>query len=371
MSTRNTVVLLIWSRRAPAPSTRPRRLSSACRSWASEPVGEPVGREADLPRDDQPVPRADDGRVRADRRAHGANPTPVGHAGGRPWCRHTAAATDANTASLPATAGPSSRPDVTTTGGMSAARRMPNERIVRSSTSPSIVDREPLGGHPAERHVGRADAVAAQHHLVEHLAARHARPRAGHLGWRSGAMAPDGEVTIVSPRTAADRTAASTHPAPRIRADVGGPTTSTSSTTRPDPAESMAAAIPAVRATRMTPVPSARTPAAIGGRFGPDRTTSSRVHRATTARPNRSASSRAAAGRGLSTLPPKAPPLARTVDGSPPGSHQDDVDLEIGGLDPARAECHRPVAVRHVDRVAAVAPSCAGPGRGLPPPAPR
>ena len=40
--------------------------------------------------------------------------------------------------------------------------------------------------------------------------------------------------------------------------------------------------MPGVRTTRTTPVPSARTPAAIGGRFGPRRTTSSRVYRTRT-----------------------------------------------------------------------------------------
>ena len=40
--------------------------------------------------------------------------------------------------------------------------------------------------------------------------------------------------------------------------------------------------MPGVRATRTMPVPSARMPAAIGGRFGPRRTTSSRVYRTRT-----------------------------------------------------------------------------------------
>ena len=34
-----------------------------------------------------------------------------------------------------------------------------------------VVDGEALGAHPAERHVGGAGAVAAQHDLVERVAA--------------------------------------------------------------------------------------------------------------------------------------------------------------------------------------------------------
>ena len=51
---------------------------------------------------------------------------------------------------------------------------------------------------------------------------------------------------------------------------MGGPATSTSSTTRPGATVAMASARPGVRTTRTTPVPSARMPAAIGGRFGPE-----------------------------------------------------------------------------------------------------
>ena len=63
--------------------------------------------------------------------------------------------------------------------------------------------------------------------------------------------------------------------------------------------------------------------AAIGGRFGPSRTTSSREYTTRTGRPNRSASSRAARGARECTLPPNAPPLASGDAGSPPGSHHD------------------------------------------------
>ena len=99
-------------------------------------------------------------------------------------------------------------------------------------------------------------------HALEHLK----RDLAG-LRTVSGASARD-----------ARNAAASAHPAARTAADVGGPATSTSSTVMPGPAAAdSTSAIPAVRATWITPVPSARNPAAIGGRFGPRRTTSSRA----------------------------------------------------------------------------------------------
>src|SRR4051794_4756328 len=63
--------------------------------------------------------------------------------------------------------------------------------------------------------------------------------------------------------------------------------------------------------------------AEIGGRLGPRRTTSSRAYTTRTARPARSASSRAATPTGDATFPPNAPPLASGDAGSPPGSHHD------------------------------------------------
>src|ERR671910_221325 len=73
----------------------------------------------------------------------------------------------------------------------------------------------------------------------------------------------------------------------------------------------------------VTDGPSYTAPAAIGGRLGPRRTTSSRERTTRTARPNRSDNARPAAGTGEDSLPPNAPPLASGVTGSPPGSHHD------------------------------------------------
>ena len=103
----------------------------------------------------------------------------------------------------------------------------------------------------------------------------------------------------------------------------GRRTTSTSSTRSCGATEATAAAIPVVRATRSTPVPSARSPAATGGRLGPVRTTSWRENTTRTGRPYRSANRRAASGAPEATLPPKAPPLPSGVAGNPPGRHHE------------------------------------------------
>ena len=85
------------------------------------------------------------------------------------------------------------------------------------------------------------------------------------------AVAADGDVTVSGAgRSDAISTAASAQPAPRSATDVGGPA-------HVDLLDHEARARrprwprrhQRVRATRTTPVPSARTPAAIGGRFGP------------------------------------------------------------------------------------------------------
>ena len=118
-------------------------------------------------------------------------------------------------------------------------------------------------------------------------------------------------------------TTASAQPAARIDNDVGGPGTSTSSTTSPGATAAIASTTPGVRTTLMTPVPSARAPPETGGRFAPNRTVSSRERTTSTARPCSSASALAAAGVTESNLAPKAPPLANGLDASPPGSHQE------------------------------------------------
>ena len=73
-----------------------------------------------------------------------------------------------------------------------------------------------------------------------------------------------------------------------------------------------------------------------------------------------SASVRAAPVTTEDRLPPKAPPLASGVAGSPPGA-PGGVQLQVGGLDPGRAQRRRPVARRHVQRGGRARRSSAGP----------
>ena len=80
--------------------------------------------------------------------------------------------------------------------------------------------------------------------------------------------------------------------------------------------------------------------AAIGGRLGPSRTQSSRENTTRTVRPNRSASSRAAAGAIDVDLPPNAPPLASGDAGVAAGFAPRRVGLEVRRLDPARRQAH-------------------------------
>ncbi len=99
---------------------------------------------------------------------------PVGQRGGSPSASQRAAATAANTASEPLTGGRSpSAPTTTVTGGMSRAGRIPNDRMVRSWTTPAGVHGDALAPHPAQSLVGGAQGVGPEHHLVEHLARLH------------------------------------------------------------------------------------------------------------------------------------------------------------------------------------------------------
>ena len=109
------------------------------------------------------------------------------------------------------------------------------------------------------------------------------------------AVAPPPVGSVIqptSPRAAASNTAASSQPAPRMADDVGGPTTSTSSTVTSGATLAMASTIPGVRARggdRSRRHSSHRR----SGRFGPVRTTSSRASSTRTGWPCSSASRRA------------------------------------------------------------------------------
>ena len=185
-----------------------------------------------------------------------------------------------------------------------------------------LVDGEPLRAHPAERHVGGADAVAAQHDRVERTTATHAHVhRPVSVDRRALAVAPLGDRTRplrAGSASEASSTAASAQPAPRKR--------------------SRCRAVPHVdlddlERRRVAPdhvgdAGRARDPdhaAAVGRIAGRDRRSLRsvphdvlRVAITRTARPYWSASSRATRPTSVSTLPPNAPPLASGLAGSPP-----------------------------------------------------
>ena len=222
---------------------------------------------------------------------------------------------------------------------------------MRSSGVALAVDRDALAADPAERHVGGADAVRAEHDGVERVAAADAHADAFR---RSRSAAGLGTVrgAHVIRRLAGQRGEQHRRlrpPAPPARRPTcGGPATSTSSTTSAGATEAIAAAMPAC-ARRARPRSRRHAiPAAIGGRFGPSRTTSSRASTTRTARPWRSARRpRRPRRHRCRALPPKAPPLAERRWPARRRHAPRGVRFEVGGLDPRRAQRSRPVAVRH------------------------
>ena len=138
------------------------------------------------------------------------------------------------------------------------------------------------------------------------------------------------------------------NPRPGGRWRVGGPAMSTSSTASPGRGQLGRADDAGGAPDPRHPEPSARTPAAIGGRLGPRRVASSRLQRTSTGRPCPSASARATSGRGEPTLPPNAPPLASGLEGTP--ARTTTRPSRGSGLHPRRAEGHRPLARAAVER---------------------
>ena len=162
---------------------------------------------------------------------------------------------------------------------MSTARRMPNDRIVRSTGWPVArrrralltgPTRAPCGRRRCSRSAGRCRRAGRPQRTVTATVLS-----ASMRALRLGAVRANGSCR----RRRARRAGRAPRPSRRLgrAADVGGPATSTSSIASAGATAAIASAMPAVRTTRTTPVPSARTPAASGGRFGPSRTTSSRL----------------------------------------------------------------------------------------------
>ena len=130
----------------------------------------------------------------------------------------------------------------TSIGGVSLARRMPNERMVRSWTSPVVgIDGEPLGEHPAERHVRGADRVRAQHDLVEriagrdaHLHALDARPSSSHCDARAGERAARRRRRTCRARPPAARVVGGSARSDRRRRRASAPSTQHGALGEPD-----------------------------------------------------------------------------------------------------------------------------------------
>ena len=119
-----------------------------------------------------------------------------------------------------------------------------------------LVHRDALRAHPAQRHVGGADAVRAEDDLVERAAGAHPHGDGAVGGRRPPTPRPPDDARTVSgpsPRDASS-TAASTQPAPRTAADVGGPGhVDLLDLEGRAPPQRIASAMPGVRTTRMTP----------------------------------------------------------------------------------------------------------------------
>ena len=212
-------------------------------------------------------------------------------------------------------------------------RRTPNDRMVRSSGTPSSPTAMRLASRPTRgpcgrrrsrtsaarsRRGGRRSAPSPRHASgrppasTVTAACRPAAPIGG--GDRRPTRAPGAAGTAPRP-SAAGRPPAARPPRPNRRpgcspTPAGPATPSTSSTSTPGRRLPDRRGDPRgghhpdhARCRR------ARSPAAIGGRLGPRRTTSSREKTTRTGLPYSSASARAAAGAGEATLPPKAPPL--------------------------------------------------------------
>ena len=263
----------------------------------------------------------------------------------------------------------------TSTGGMSMARRMPKERMVRSWTVAVGVDRQALGGHPAQRHVRGADGVGAQHDLVERLAAAHphrARGRRAATDGRRPSPRP-AVVTVSGPSPSDGQQHRRLGPAGGAERGRGG-RARRRRPRRPRPGRERRAdgvGDAAVRATCTTPVPSGRNPAASGGRLGPRRTQSSRASRTRTARPCSSARRPGRGRRHRGGLAAEGAAVGQRAGRLAAGPAPAGVGLEVGGLDPRRLQRRGPSRRRAPRSGARARPWCAAPAPCPPRPGPR
>ena len=216
---------------------------------------------------------------------------------------------------------------------------------------PRLVHGEALAADPAEGHVGGADRSRSG---ARPRRAGRRRDHARGCGRRRSRPRPDRPSGVGRPADLAAGTGQQ-HRQPRPSPRPGGqptsagPGTSTSSTR--SPARRARSAMPGVRddpddagAVAVDPGGDRRALRRRGAPC-PRGTSSTR-----TGRPCSSASRRATAATGESTLPPNAPPLASGVAGSPARLAPRRVGLEVGGLDPGGAQGQVPVTRRDVER---------------------
>ena len=253
---------------------------------------------------------------------------------------------------------PGSSTIVTSIGGVRAGRIIA-ERADREveHVAGVRVDREAFGAHPPERHVRGADAIGAQHHLVERIPRGDAhldpldRRRRRSTRRRAPAIAPSNmpasrveqhrrDALVTHQRGAIDtgfvrtrlRRARASSATPDARAARragrhrrGVPAARLDADTRVRQRRRGGHVAADDRAVDAHHSPSRHTAlAAIGGRFGPSRTVSSREYTTAHRAPELVGEPRGRRrARATPTLPPNAPPFASGVAGSPPGSHHD------------------------------------------------
>ncbi len=223
--------------------------------------------------------------------------------GGQPSARvsafHVAAATAAKTASdALARGGALSGSSVTRTGGMSRARMMPNDRMVRSCTSPvsgstaiDSVSTQPSAMCTAPIAYDRSTTSSSGSPAAKSTSTPARAPVSASISTRALATAPLGVTTGTSrPSAPAVSTACSAKPAARSSVPTGGPATSASvhvaRTRTPSTVGQTFVVPPRATTPSISTTPSRTTAVAlIGARFGPQRTTSSRANTTRTGLP--------------------------------------------------------------------------------------
>ena len=340
-------------------------------------VDEPPSTSADLAGHDEPVAGLDDRRVRPDGLAHGRCSSgpgrPVRRAAFRDprRARHRGEHGVADPFTGLAVVALDLDVDRRRVDGPQHAEAADRE-VVHGAVG---VDGEALARDPAERQVRGADAVGAQHDLVERVAAstRTATAPSSTVGRgrAAGDRVDDRDLGIAARgRRAAPRPRPTRRPAARPTS-AGRRRRPPRRRGRAGDGARCASAMPggARDADDARAVGARRRPRSAGAWARGARSPLGRA-RTSTGRPCRSASGRAAAGAGEATLPRRRRrwrAATRLAAGLAPRR----VGLEVGRLDPRRAQRAVPVAGRQRRAAARPPPSCAGPAPCRPRPAPR